>query len=135
MLLKPQVLMPSSHTCLKFTFQVFVKCIISSREYISACTCHYLPQCTFCTCKSINQSNQSQVVDSPTHGSYFIDLVLASDPCLVYDLAVVEPFPALITVQYTSQSFVLLLLSPIVVLAFDTSDMQTTLLVYLIYLM
>ena len=28
--------MPSSHVCLKLTYQVFVKCIISSREYISA---------------------------------------------------------------------------------------------------
>ena len=30
-------------------------CIISSRKHISACTRHYLPQSTFCTCKSINQ--------------------------------------------------------------------------------
>ena len=44
--------------CLKLIYQVFVKCTISSREHISACACHYLPQCTFCTCKSI-EINQS----------------------------------------------------------------------------
>ena len=51
---QPLAAMPSSHNCLKLTYQVFVKCIISSRVYISAYACHYLPQCTFCTCKSIN---------------------------------------------------------------------------------
>ena len=53
--------------------------IISSREYISACTCHYLSQCTFCTCKSINQSINHGIIDccfKPTtlgfsHGIFF----------------------------------------------------------------
>ena len=67
MLLKPQVPMPSSHAYLKLTYQVFVKCIISSREYISACTCHYLPQCTFCTCKSINQSKIHTIITEKLH--------------------------------------------------------------------
>ena len=52
------------------------------------------------------QNGLTQVVDCPTHDPNCIDLVLASNPCLIYDLAVVEPFSS--TCVHSSVDFSLL---------------------------
>ena len=49
-----------------------------------------IAQNNFVTCTL--QNGLTQVVDCPTHGANCIDLVFASNPCLIHDLAVVEPF-------------------------------------------
>ena len=72
----------------------------------------------FVTCTL--QNGLTQVVDCPTHGANCIDLVFASNPCLIHDLAV-SPVPVIIA-QWTSQSFVLVYLNPTLVLVFETLD-------------
>ena len=52
------------------------------------------------------QNGLMQVVDCPTHDPNCIDIVLASNRCLICDLAVVEPFSS--TCVHSSVDFSIL---------------------------